>query len=272
MRVLGLGHLLFAVGLASLGVLSLISGDFAFTWQPVPAWIPWRESLAHAFGLLQLAGGIGMLVKRTAAPCALAMTIYLLSWVILLQTPRVAEAPGNVGAWLGFCENLVLMSGGWILFASLAGPVGRRSIAFVSGNGGTRIARLLIGVSCLVFGLSHFVYPAGTASMVPAWIPAHVGFAYLTGAAHFAAGVGILFAILPRLAATLEAIMISSFVLLIHGPGVVAAPTGRLQWTMLSVALALAGAVWTTAKSLQGSPWISIGGPPRPPPLPNVTE
>jgi hypothetical protein len=33
-----------------------------------------------------------MLVKRTAAPCALAMTIYLLNWVILLQTPRVAKA------------------------------------------------------------------------------------------------------------------------------------------------------------------------------------
>jgi hypothetical protein len=35
MRVIGPGHLLFALGLAGIGVLSIISGDFAYTWQPV---------------------------------------------------------------------------------------------------------------------------------------------------------------------------------------------------------------------------------------------
>ena len=243
----GTGHLLFSVGLAGLGILSLISGDFAFTWQPVPAWIPWRENFAHASGMILLVGGIGMLVKRVAGPFALGMTIYLLSWLCFLQAPRVAESPGNMGMWLGFCENLVLVTGGWILFASLIGPGDRMSIGFA----GPRLGRLLFGVSCLVLGLSHFVYADGTASMVPAWLPDRLGFAYLTGAGHFAAGVGLLFGILPRLAATMEAIMISSFVLLIHIPGVMSAPNSRLQWTMLFVASALAGAAWIVATSFQ---------------------
>jgi uncharacterized membrane protein len=264
MRVIGPGHLLFAMGMAGLGFLSLISGDFAYTWQPVPHWFPWREYLAYASGVLLLAGGIGMLVKRTAAHFALAMTIYMLSWVLVLQAPRVAAAPANVGAWLGLCENLVLMSGCWILFASLVGREDRSSIPFAAGSGGTRVARFLFGVSCLVLGLSHFAYTQETASMVPAWLPARVSFAYLTGVGHFAAGAGILLAILPRLAATLEAAMISSFVLLIHIPGAASAPTSRLQWTMVFVASALAGSAWAIAGSLKGSPWGFVRRSPGP--------
>lgn len=255
MRVLGPGHLFFAAGLDGLGVLSLLSGDFAFTWQPVPAWVPAREILARISGILLLAGGIGMLAKRTAAPCTLVLTIYLLAWVLLLQAPRAAAAPGNVGAWLGFCENLVLMCGGWSIYASLAKPGNRQRPGFFTGQGGRRVVRILFGVSCLVLGLSHFVYADATAGMVPAWLPNRPGVAYLTGTGHIAAGVGILLGILPRLAATLEAIMISLFVLLLHAPAVVAEPASRLQWTMLFVATALAGAVWAIAGSLRSNPW-----------------
>jgi uncharacterized membrane protein YphA (DoxX/SURF4 family) len=255
MRILGLGHLLFAVGLAGLGVLSLFSGDFAYVWQPVPAGIPWREVLARCSGILLLGAGLGVLFRRTAATFALALTLYLLTWVLLLQSPRVARAPGDVGAWLGFCENLVLLVGGWLLFASLAGPPSRPIWKFVAGQTGVRVARLLFGGSCLVLGLSHLVYSDGTAGMVPAWLPDRLGFAYFTGAAHIAAGLGILSGLVPRLAATLEAIMISSFVILVHIPGVIAAPASRMQWTMVFVAAALAGSAWTTARSLCAEPW-----------------
>ena len=255
MRVMGPGHFLFAAGIAGLGLLSLISGDFAYTWQPVPSGVPHRELLARASGILMMAGGMGMLVKRTAVPMALAMTIYLLSWVFLLQAPRAARAPGDVGAWLGVGESVVLMCGGWILFASLSAQEGRLRIPFVSGPGGIRRARFLFGASCLVLGLSHFVYTEGTSSMVPSWLPYHVGLAYLTGTGHFAAGAAILLGILPCAAATLEAIMISLFVILIHIPGVFASPRGRLEWTMLFVASALAGSAWAVAWSLRGAPW-----------------
>ncbi len=253
MRITNLGHLLFAVGMAGIGVLSLISGDFAYTWQPVPPGLPWREVFARGSGIFLLVSGGGMLIRRVAAPFACIMTVYLLSWILLLQGPRVAAAPANVGAWLGVSENLVLMCGAWVLFALLAGEEKPGPIPWVCGSGGKRVARFLFGASCLVLGLSHFVYTEATASMVPGWLPAHVGFAYLTGTGHFAAGMGILLGVIPRLAATLEAIMISLFVLLIHLPGVISLPSGRLQWTMLFVASALAGASWAIASSLQGA-------------------
>jgi uncharacterized membrane protein len=129
--------------------------------------------------------------------------------------------------------------------------------------GGMRIARFLFAVSCLELGLSHFVYAEGTASMVPAWLPDRLGFAYLTGAGHFAAGVAILFAIFPRLAATMEAIMISLFVLLVHLPGVASEPASRLKWTMLFVATALAGSAWAIARSLRDASWGWARTPPE---------
>ena len=252
MRIAALGHLLFAIGLAGLGVLSLGSGDFAYTWQPVPDWVGWRQGLAYVSGVLLLGVGVGMLVRRTARPSTLIMTIYLTTWVLLLQLPRVVHAPTNVGMWLGFCESSVLVCGGWILFLSLAGPKREFARRFLSSP---RVPRLLFGACCVVLGLSHFVYVTGTAAMVPAWLPDRVAFAYLTGAGHFAAGFAILFSVIPRLAATLEASMISSFVLLVHVPGVFSAPGSRLQWTMLFVASALAGAAWVVVGSLRASPW-----------------
>jgi uncharacterized membrane protein len=196
-----------------------------------------------------------MLIKRTASLASFVMAIYLLGWVLVLQAPRAAHDPANLGMWLGVAESTVLMSGGWILFASLADPKARLKMPFITSVRGVRTARFLVGLACLVLGASHFVYADGTAGMVPAWLPTRLDFAYLTGAGHFAAGIGILFGVFPRLAATLEAAMITIFVLLVHIPGAASQPASRMQWTMVFVAMALAGGVWATAKSLQDSSW-----------------
>jgi hypothetical protein len=49
--------------------------------------------------------------------------------------------------------------------------------------------------------------------------------------------------------------MISTFVLLLHMPGVVSAPGSRLHWTILFVATALAGSAWALAESLRAESW-----------------
>jgi uncharacterized membrane protein len=197
------------------------------------------------------------LIKRTAGPAASVLTVYLLGWVLVLQAPLAAHAPGDVGAWLGMAESTVLFSGGWILSALLAGPRTRARVTLLTGEGAMHFARILFGLACLPLGLSHFVYSSVTAGMIPAWIPGHLGFAYFTGVCHCAAGLGILFGVFPRLAATLEAVMISLFVLLLHIPAAAAAPASRMMWTMVFVATALAGAAWANAASLRNTAWSS---------------
>jgi uncharacterized membrane protein YphA (DoxX/SURF4 family) len=157
--------------------------------------------------------------------------------------------PTNESMWLGFVENLVLVAGGWILVSSLAVSDHGAHESPIVGDEGVRVARFLYAASLPLIGLSHFVYNLTTAAMVPAWLPGRVGLAYLTGAAHMAAGVGLLLGVVPRLAATLEAIMLSLFTLLVWVPRVIASPTSRTEWTAMLVSGALTGAAWVVAQS-----------------------
>lgn len=250
-----LAQILFSVGLAGLGLLSLAFGDFALNWQPVPQGIPGRMYFAYASGALLLGGGLAMFLPRRASRATMVLTIFVLSWLVLLQIPRVASDPRSAIQWLGFAETLLLVSGGWVLSISLSRQEGRTALGFIASDGGLRAARMLFAVSLPLIGLSHFAYVDATASMVPRWLPGPRFFAYLTGAGHVAAGLGLMLGIMPRLAATLEAAMITAFVLLLHIPGVVAAPTDRLQWTMAFIATAYAGAAWAVAGSYAGESW-----------------
>ncbi len=256
-----LGRVVFAVSFAAIGLLSLLSGDFALVWQPVPEWVPWRAPLAHASGTLLLTCGLGMLMPRAARWATLALTGNLVLWLLLLRLPPLLAKPGSASLWLGFGETLMLVTGGWILFASLptgdGGDVrsGAGLGALATGGRAMRLPRLLYAAALPLVGLSHFVYLNGTAAMVPAWLPWHEGFAWLTGAGHVAAGLAILVAVLPRLAAAAEAVMLSLFTLLVWVPSIADAPATRLPWTAFFVSAALTGAAWAVAGSLQHCPW-----------------
>ena len=124
-----------------------------------------------------------------------------------------------------------------------------------------RVAQVFFGLTCVFYGWSHFAYADYTAGMVPAWLPGRLGVAYITGFFHIAAGIGIIVGILPRLAATLEAIMMSLFGLLVWLPSFWAQPRPKWampaqnQWSEVVVNLVLAAAAFVVADSLRNRPW-----------------
>ncbi len=249
MRITGFGQILFAAGMIGLGIVGLIFDDFAMSWQPVPADLPGHQLLAYISALLLLCAGIGLFMHRVAALSALVLAAFIFLWLLLLQFPRLIPDPLSVGVWLGVGETLELMTGVWVLGALLATKNSNATVKAMTGTRTLRIAILLFAVSLPLIGLSHFVYAKETASMVPAWLPSRITWAYLTGLGHILAGAALLFGIYSRLAATLEAMMMTSFVLLVHIPGVVADPHSRLQWTMLCVAMAISGGAWAVTRA-----------------------
>jgi uncharacterized membrane protein len=240
---------LFAVGMIGLGILALIYGDFALVWQPVAQWIPGRTVLAYGSGLLMLLTGVGLLIRAAAAWSARMLFPYLIVWA-LLKVPALVVAPQIEAVWLGFGELAVLLAGGWVLFARLAGLRDRSPLAFLTGEKGIYLARILFAVSLIPIGLSHLVYVKETVELVPAWLPYRVGWAYLTGAGQIACGLGVLFSILPRVAAWAEAGMISLFTLLVWAPAILAAPRTRLPWTAFFISWAIASAAWVVAQNI----------------------
>jgi uncharacterized membrane protein len=255
-HVAGPGHVAFAVAVAGLGVLNLVYGDFAPQWQSVPPWFPWPHGLAYVSGVVLLVGAVGLLVGRTAASCATLLAAYLLVWAAVRAADLVAN-PASMERWYALAEALGPALGGVVLGASLARPSDPAFIASLGGKRSLRIARVLFGASCIVFGLAHFAYADFTARMVPAWLPARRALAYATGAAHAAAGLGLVSSVLARLAATLEALMLSAFVLLVHVPSLGAspppawAPSNQARWTELLLALVMAGSAGIVARSLR---------------------
>jgi len=238
---------LFAVGMIGLGILALIYGDFAMVWQPVPQF-PGRTALAYASGVLMLFGGVGLMFEATAAWSARVLFPYLIAWA-LLKVPALVVAPGMEAVWLGFGERAVLLAGGWFLFAKL-GEVDGSPLGFITSEKGLYIAKKFFAVWLIPIGLSHIFYVKETAALVPAWLPYREGWAYLTGAVHIAAGLGVLFSVFPRLAASLEAGMIGVFTLLVWAPRIVAEPKARLPWTAFFISWAIAAAAWVVSLSI----------------------
>lgn len=248
---------LFAIGMIGLGVLAMVYGDFAMVWQPVAPWVPGRTALAYGSGLLMLVCGAGMLFGSAAKWAVRVLFPYLVVWV-LLKVPGVLAAPQIEGVWLGLGELTVLLSGGWVLFAKFSDL----DWGFLTGESGIEWATVLFGVSLLPIGLAHLIYRKETYDLVPAWMPLRVIWSYVTGVGQIACGLGVLLhpangdlfagspisvGILPKVAATAEAVMISLFALLCWGPAIVMAPTGRLGWTAFLISWAIASAAWVVA-------------------------
>jgi uncharacterized membrane protein YphA (DoxX/SURF4 family) len=251
-HLLTAGRTALAASTLGLGALGLIVGDFALQWQPVPETMPARAALAYWTALLLATLGAALLIARFRTVSALCVSATFFLWALVLQGPKIPAAPLEIGAWLGFGEILSIASGALMLAAAhSAVPAFSRW----AGLGG----RLLFGACLPVFGLSHFAYIDFTASMIPAWIPAHVFFAWFTGACHVAAGLSILSGILARLSSLMFALMVSGFVLLLHVPRVVGDPTSRLEWTMLVMASTITAAAWCAAGSIASHPARSSG-------------
>jgi uncharacterized membrane protein len=231
-------------------VLSLLYGDFALQWQPVPLWVPGRTLLAFASGTLLVLASAGILSRLTTRLSTGALLIYSLLWLLLLKLPHVVIAPSIEVNWLGFGEIAVIVAACWTLFANDRSIKESSLLNFAIGERGLGGAQLLFALALIPVGLSHFVYARQTLALVPAWIPFPKAWVYLTGAAHLAAALGVLFGVLPRLAALMEAAMIGVFTLLVWVPLVAKLPTNRLQWTGFLVSWTIAAAAWVVADGI----------------------
>jgi uncharacterized membrane protein len=110
---------------------------------------------------------------------------------------------------------------------------------------------VLLGIALIPCGLAHFAYAHETAALVPAWLPAHLAWAYATGAGFIAAGAAILSGVGARLASVLVTFMMAAFTLLVWLPGVISAPGKRLQWTAFFISLAISAGAWVVADTYE---------------------
>jgi len=257
MRIASAGHAALAAIMIALGILGLIKGDFTVIWQPVPEGIPAREVLAYLCALVSLASGAGLLWRRTAALAAGVLLAYLVLWLLLWRVSGIFRLPLVQGTW-SCGQTMVMAAAAWVLFAWFVGDRERWRLGFVTGDKGIRIARVLYGLGLIPFGLAHFIYPTETAVLVPSWLPWHLAWAYFTGGTFIAASVAVVISVFARLAASLSALQMGLFGLLVWVPRVAAGSLTTFQWGEVVTTLALTAAGWVVADSYRGTPWLAV--------------
>jgi uncharacterized membrane protein len=241
-------RILLALSFVVMGAIGFIAHDFVLSQQPVPKTLPWRETLAYICGALSVLVGVGLLLPTLARIAGLTLTAYVLLWVIALELPRALAQPGVEVFWLGVGEDLSLAAGAWAAYCSIA----KREDASLA------VARVAFGIALIPIGLSHFFYLKACDELIPTWMPWHYFWSILTGAAHIAAGLAIALRVVPKLAATLEAVMESLFTLIVWGNAIASAPTARDSWVSFFISLALSAAAWAIVGSYGRARWLSF--------------
>jgi len=100
------------------------------------------------------------------------------------------------------------------------------------------------------FGTEHFTLTKAIASLVPAWIPWHMFWAYFVGACFIAAGLSLVTRIQVRLSASLLALTFFLFVVLMDAPAWAQNPRDRFGLTFALRELSFSGGPLALAASL----------------------
>lgn len=255
MRIISVGHRVFAAVMIGIGILGLVQADYAAIWDGIPKALPGREYLPYLSSLVALACGLGLLWPRTATIAARLLLAYLLLWMLVFKGRYIILAPTTEGAYQSASENAVEVAGAWVLYTWLANDWDRKRLGFATGDKGVRIARVLYGLAMLGFGFSHFAYLQLTAPLVPAWLLWPVFWAYFTGSCYLAAGVAVLTGVLGRLAATLAAAQMAAFLFLVWLPKILGGSMSGFNWGEIVVNVALVAGAWLVVDSYRDQPW-----------------
>jgi len=216
-KVVALRNLCFAAPLAVFGALHL--SDVKAVLPGVPSYMPWRLFIAYFVGVALLAASLSIATQIQVRWSGLLFGIMMFLFVGMLMIPGALANPKDRFAWTIVLRESSFGGGGWILAGSALSEQGR------SKGGGklTTVGRVLVAIAAMVYGVEHFLHPAGALGvplpkLTPGWIPGRLFIGYLTGAILLVAGICILLGRNTRRAATYLGTWIVLLVVFIYGP------------------------------------------------------
>ena len=230
------GRVLFAIAMMFFGVQFVIFAASLTGPVPGPPWIRGSAIVAWLVAAGFIAAALSLATGTMARGASLLVGAALLGFGLIHYGPALVAKPHDPGPWTVLFELLALGGGALVIAASCSPPPRGRWVFRLADAG-----RMLIAISLVVFAVQHFIYARFVATLVPAWIPERLFWAYFTGAAFIAAALSFVAGRMVRLAGFLLGAMFLLWVLVLHIPRVAGAMRNGDEVTSLFVALAMSG-------------------------------
>ncbi len=133
-----------------------------------PPWTPAPQFWGYVTAIILVAAAAGIATGAFTRCAAISLGILLLVRVLLAYVPRLAANIHDPGPWTSGSELLALCGAALVL------------------AGVMNLGRILFAAPLLVFGVQHFLYARFIATLVPAWIPGRLFWAYFIGGLFYA--------------------------------------------------------------------------------------
>jgi len=250
------GRLFFATAMVFFGFQFVIFAASLTGPVPGPPWTRGSVLVAWLVAAGFLVAGLSIAVDTMARWVSLFLGSAIFLFGLVHYLPILLAHLHDPGPWTVLFELLAIAGGAWVLAASFpADGLGSPSWDNIVWRLAD-VGRFLIAISLVVFAVQHFMYAGFVATLVPAWIPARLFWAYFTGIAFVAAAISIATKRMLGIAAMLLGTMFFLFVVLLHIPRVAGAIRNGNEVTSLFVAVAMCGLSYALAgvygRSLEG--------------------
>lgn len=237
----------YGIGIAGLGIQQFQYADF----RPVilPAWPAWMHASpvpAYLVGALWVLMGFMIAFGKKIKTVSLLLGGLLLLFFVCFQLPYTLftspNAARHLGVWVNPLKELALSGGAFVMAGFFNDGTGTipKSPLLHALQSLVPYGRIFFSITLFVFGYSHFIYPDFVAGLVPAWIPGHLFWTYLSGILLMGTGAAIILKFKVKQVGWLAGLMLLLWVILLHIPRSLADPCGDKGNEITSVFEALA--------------------------------
>lgn len=235
------GCYFFAIAIIGFAIIQFKTGNFPAAFLPVPASFPARKFFVYLTGCILLISGAFIFLNKNVRIAAAITGLLFILYFIFLQLPKLVSNLYDPNAWTITFETLAISSSAFIL-------AGMSPCDFPGNHKWDRVINNIAKASCysfaialVVFGIQHFMYEDFIMTLIPSWVPAHYFWSYVVRFGFILTAISILINRQTRLSTVLFGVMFLIWILILHGPRVIANSKKETEWTSFFIAMAMAG-------------------------------
>jgi uncharacterized membrane protein len=109
-----MGQILLGAALLILGFQHLYYAEFISSM--IPFWIPLKIYCTWITGIALMLAGTSFLFNVKISPASFALSLMVLSWIIMLHLPRIISRPGDLYEWIFGFQAMAIATGALTLF------------------------------------------------------------------------------------------------------------------------------------------------------------